>query len=83
MIGKALPEMANSPDSAESFPRRAVEAIRDHPYISAIILGCAAMGVVLAVPGLPADWALARRIAAGCVGGAGVGLIITASRIIG
>jgi hypothetical protein len=52
--------------------------IRDHPYITAIMVG-----IVLSVQLLPADWALARRIAAGSVAGAGVGLFITAGKMIG
>jgi len=77
------PVVADASNSTPSFSRRAVQAIRVHPYISAILLGCVALGVAMAILLLPEDWALARRIAAGSVGGAGVGLIITASRMIG
>jgi hypothetical protein len=38
---------------------------------------------VLGVLVLTDEWSLARRIAAGVVGGAGVGILITAPRIIG
>ena len=75
--------MAGSPDASEPPAWRAVQAIRDHPYLTAIMVGCVAVGVVLAIQLLPADWALVRQIAAGSVGGAGVGLIITAIRMIG
>lgn len=58
-------------------------AIAAHPVISGVIISCISIGAVLGVFLLTDEWSLARRIAAGVVGGAGVGILITAPRIIG
>ncbi|MBW2716147.1 MAG: hypothetical protein JRD03_08725 [Deltaproteobacteria bacterium] len=58
-------------------------AISAHPIIFGVLISCVTIGVVSGVFLLTNEWSLARRIAAGAVGGAGVGLLITAPRIIG
>jgi hypothetical protein len=58
-------------------------AISAHPIIFGVLISCVAIGTVSGVFLLTNEWSLARRIAAGAVGGAGVGLLITAPRIIG
>jgi hypothetical protein len=58
-------------------------AIAAHPIITATIAGCALLGALLGALLLTDDWSLARRIAGGLVAGAGVGLLITAPRIVG
>jgi len=58
-------------------------AIAAHPIISAVMIGCVAIGAVLGIFVLTDEWSLARRVAAGAVAGAGVGILITAPRIIG
>jgi hypothetical protein len=58
-------------------------AIRAHPIIFGILISCVAIGTVSGVFLLTNEWSLARRIAAGAVGGAGVGFLITAPKIIG
>jgi hypothetical protein len=58
-------------------------AIAAHPIIFGVIIACISIGAVLGVLVLTDEWSLARRIAAGVVGGAGVGILITAPRIIG
>jgi len=58
-------------------------AIAAHPIIFGVIVACISIGAVLGVLLLTDEWSLARRIAAGVVGGAGVGVLITAPRIIG
>ena len=58
-------------------------AITAHPIIFGVIIACISIGAVLGVVLLTDEWSLARRIAAGVVGGAGVGLLITAPRMIG
>ncbi len=63
--------------------QRILEILRTYPIISATIAGCTVLGAVLGLYLLPEDWALARRIAGGALGGAGCGLIVTAPRIIG
>ena len=62
---------------------RILELFRNYPLISAIIVGATAVGVVAGVFFFPEDWALARKLAGGALGGAGCGLIVTAPRIIG
>ena len=47
------------------------------------LLVAVSIGAVLGVLLLTDEWSLARRIAAGVVAGAGVGILITAPRIIG
>ena len=58
-------------------------AITAHPIISGVVIACISIGAVMGVFILTDEWSLARRIAAGVVGGAGVGILITAPRIIG
>ena len=57
--------------------------IAAHPIIFAVVIACTSIGAVLGVFVLTDEWSLARRIAAGVVGGAGVSILITAPRIIG
>ena len=58
-------------------------AITAHPIIFGVIISCISIGAVLGVFILTGEWSLARRLAAGVVGGDGVGVLITAPRIIG
>jgi hypothetical protein len=58
-------------------------AITAHPVIFGVFVACISIGSLLGVFFLADDWSLARRIAGGVVGGAGVGILITAPRIIG
>jgi hypothetical protein len=58
-------------------------AIAAHPIIFGVVIACISIGAVLGVFVLTDEWSLARRIAAGVVGGAGVSILITAPRIIG
>ena len=57
--------------------------VREHPVIVGVLLGCTLAGVGIGVALLPEDWALLRRAFGGALGGAGVGLLCTAPRIIG
>jgi hypothetical protein len=58
-------------------------AITPHPIIFGVVITCISIGAVLGVFISTDEWSLARRIAAGVVEGAGVGISITAPRIIG
>ena len=69
--------------SEEQDSRGPIGSIRAHPIISGILVGCVLVGVGLGLVLLPAEWALARRLAAGAVAGVGVGLTILATRMIG
>ena len=44
---------------------------------------CIVLGAVLGAVSLGDDWSLARRLAAGAVSGAGIGLLFTATKMIG
>ena len=57
--------------------------IRSHPVISAVMIGCILAGAVLGYALFTSEWSSVRRILAGVLGGAGVGLIITTTRMIG
>ncbi len=59
------------------------QVLRDHPVITGVVVGCTLLGGVLGIYLLTGEWSVARRVAGGAVAGAGVGLIITATRIIG
>jgi len=60
-----------------------VRAATAHPVITGVLIACTALGVVLGGLTLSEEWSLVRRILAGAVSGAGVGLLMTASRIVG
>jgi hypothetical protein len=66
------------PRAAGGFSR-----LRRHPVITAVLLGCTLAGAVLGFYLLTGDWSAARRIAGGAVAGAGVGLLITAPKMLG
>ena len=55
---------------------------RQRGWVAAWV-GLVVAGSVLGVWLLPAEWMLLRRLAAGAVGGAGVALIVSATRLIG
>jgi hypothetical protein len=56
--------------------------IQRHPVITAILVGCTLLGAALGFALLGDDWSALRRILAGTIGGAGVGLLITATKMI-
>ena len=56
------------------------DALRRHPVLSAIFVGCTLLGAVLGSLYLPGEWALARRLAAGAVAGAGTWLLVAFAR---
>ena len=47
------------------------------------MVACALVGATTGFFLLPEEWIVARRIAAGAVAGAGVGLTLTATKMIG
>jgi hypothetical protein len=76
--------MATNPGDAE--PRHAAgvaAALRRHPVIVAVMLVCTVAGAVLGALYLTGDWSLARRLAAGTIAGAGVGFLMTATKMVG
>jgi hypothetical protein len=58
-------------------------ALRGHPVITATLLGCTIAGAVLGVYLLTDDWSIARRLAAGALAGAGTGVLMTGTKMIG
>jgi hypothetical protein len=70
-------------EDVESLTSRALRSARRHPVISATMILCTVAGAILGVQFLTGDWSVARRIAAGGVAGAGTGLLITATRMLG
>lgn len=60
-----------------------MQSLRNHPVITGVMVGCTLGGVVVGMILIPEDWALWRRIAGGAISGAGVGLLITAFKMIG
>ena len=57
------------------------EYVRRHPVISTTLVATTALGAVLGAWLLTGEWSLARRIAAGAVAGAGIGLLFTATKL--
>ena len=51
--------------------------------ITGTLLGCTLAGAVLGFYLLTGDWSPARRILAGALAGAGTGLLMTATKMIG
>jgi len=50
--------------------------------IAGTLIGCTLLGAVLGFYLLTGDWSIGRRIAAGCVAGVGVGLLVTATKML-
>lgn len=57
--------------------------LAEHPVITGFVAACTVGGAILGVLLLTDDWSIARRLLGGAVGGAGVGLLVTATRMIG
>jgi hypothetical protein len=57
--------------------------LRDHPIVTAVLVGCTVLGAILGGVFLSSDWHLARRLAGGAVAGTGIGLLITFNRLYG
>jgi len=58
-------------------------ALRGHPEITATLLGCTFAGALLGCYLLTDDWSIARRLVAGAIAGAGTGLLMTGTKMIG
>ncbi len=58
-------------------------ALARHPVLSGALIGSTLLGAVAGYVFLSGDWSAARRILGGAVGGAGVGFLITATRLVG
>ena len=60
---------------------RLVDAARRHPLLTSVFAVCAVAGAALGVALLDPGWSALRRAVAGGLGGAGVGLLVTATRL--
>ena len=60
-----------------------LDTLRAHPVITGVIVVCVVGGAIAGEMYLPMEWHAARRIAAGVVSGAGCGLMIVATRVVG
>ncbi len=63
--------------------RAALRFAKEHPVITTVMVVCTLLGTALGALFLPGDWPAWRRVAAGTLSGCGVGLLITAPRVIG
>lgn len=57
--------------------------LRRHPVVTGVMVTCTLVGAVAGVLWLTDDWHMARRLAAGAVAGAGTGLLLTATKMMG
>lgn len=55
---------------------------RRHPVITGVLVGCTLLGAALGPVLLTEDWSLLRRVFAGGFAGAGIGLLVTATRML-
>jgi hypothetical protein len=51
--------------------------------VAGTLAACTLAGAVLGLVYLTGEWSAARRLAAGAVAGAGVGLLLTATKMLG
>jgi hypothetical protein len=58
-------------------------ALARHPVITGVVVACTLAGGLAGLLVLDADWSVARRVLAGAVGGAWVGLLLTATKMVG
>jgi len=63
--------------------RRIARALSAHPIVTAVLLICTFAGAVAGTMLLQSDWSIVRRALGGAIAGAGVGLTVTAARMIG
>jgi hypothetical protein len=54
-----------------------------HPVITAVLAVCTLGGALAGVWILDPEWSLARRLLAGAVGGAWIGIVISATKMVG
>jgi hypothetical protein len=69
--------------SREARPPGACAVLRRHPVITSTLIGFTLAGAVLGFYLLTDDWSAARRLAAGALAGAGIGLLMTGTKLIG
>ena len=60
-----------------------LSALARHPIITAVLVFCTLAGGWAGAQFLDADWSLARRALAGAVFGGWVGILLTATKMVG
>ena len=55
--------------------------VRRHPVIVGFLVTCTLVGAATGAFLLTGEWSLARRIGAGAVSGAGIGFLVTATKM--
>jgi hypothetical protein len=63
--------------------RAVLTALARHPVITAIVVVCTLAGCWAGIQFLDADWSLPRRALAGGVFGAWIGMLFTATKMVG
>jgi hypothetical protein len=54
-----------------------------HPVITAVLAVCTLGGALAGAWILDPEWSLARRLLAGAVGGAWIGIVVSATKMVG
>jgi len=62
---------------------RVADLVREHPWITAIMLVCTVGGALAGPTLFDPDWTLLRQVAAGAFCGAWVGITLTVTKMIG
>jgi len=59
------------------------QILRDHPVITGVLVVCTALGILGGVAFLDPGWSLLRRALGGALVGSGLGILFTATKMIG
>jgi len=69
--------------AAQARSAGALGVVRRHPVLVGTLVACTLLGAALGYFWLTQEWSVARRLAAGALGGAGSGLLVTGTKWIG
>lgn len=75
--------MAEPPPEEPQGSRSVTDSIRAHPVVTTVMVLCTLAGAVLGPELLTEEWSLLRRVVAGTLAGAGTGLLLTATKMLG
>lgn len=75
--------MEKTPTEEPRASRGVAEAVRAHPVVTAVMAVCILGGALLGPELLTAEWSLLRRVLGGALAGGGVGLLLTATKMLG
>ncbi|HVP29240.1 MAG TPA: hypothetical protein VMW35_08765 [Myxococcota bacterium] len=56
--------------------------VRQHPVITAVLVVSTVAGALAGPSVLPPEWSLARRMIGGALAGGGIGLLMTATKML-